>query len=476
MSADGSVAQEATSDDSSGPFSRRRNVARRCGPVTATQARIASLLHRVRNNRDVAGASIFYVLERVLASAISFVVFTVLARFYAPAEFGIWSYTIAIVQFAAPFLAAGAEPIVVRELVRHADRRSEVLSSAAVVIALTTVVANAIPLLFLFITHPGDEQILTIAILASCSTIPNFMLVLEHYFRAELRPVPIVSARVVAALTGGTARVVLAVCGYPIVALAAVLSLEVLVQSGCLVFALLRGRREPSIRWSASALMTRQLARACLPAMVSGLIVTLFFRVNYLLVQNLAGFEEVGFYALAFNLVNIVTMVPSLALSGIYPKLVALSNRDRRQFVNAIRWLFFWGSLFGYFAIALVAVLGHIAVPMVFGSKYLPATNVLVVMIFALIVMISGAVRAAIINIAVDPIYHLWSTIIGLAVLLPISWVLIPGFGAVGAAFGIIVSSVASAVATTWAFPRLRPYAMDQLAGLLLLTPFRRAR
>jgi O-antigen/teichoic acid export membrane protein len=465
-------------DGRAGPSdTRRREGAAATGrdePAAMTGA-IANLLGRLKRHGDVAGASAIYISERIVSAAASFVVFTVLARCYAPAEFGLWSYTIAIVQFAAPFLAGGAEPMVVRELVRYPDRRAEVLGSAAVIIGMTTIVANVVPLAYLYFSHPKDGRVITIGLLAAASTIPNFLLVLEHYLRAEVRPGPIVSARLAATVGAGAAKIAVAAAGYPIVLLAAVMSLEAGLQVIGLIVSVTVGNGPRIMRWSPSMAMTWGLARTCLPTMISGLLVTLFFRVNYLLLENLAGFQQVGYYALAFSILQITVMFPGVLLTGIYPRLVEIA-KSRADFDNAARWLFFGGSVFGYTAVAAMAVLGHLVVPVLFGQRYVPATHVLSVMFLGFVIMTSAAVRAVVINILLDPAYHLWSAGFGLLVLVPISWFLIPSLGAVGAAWGIVVSSAASAIVTTWLIPALRPYAADQLLGLFLLTPFRRGR
>jgi O-antigen/teichoic acid export membrane protein len=79
----------------------------------------------------------------------------------------------------------------------------------------------------------------------------------------------------------------------------------------------------------------------------------------------------------------------------------------------------------------------------------------------------SGAVRSQVIYIEHRPLYHVYSTLLGLVVLIPANLLLIPQLGAVGAAMGVAAACFVSAVASSWVFPALRVTGLDQALAFL---------
>jgi O-antigen/teichoic acid export membrane protein len=60
------------------------------------------------------------------------------------------------------------------------------------------------------------------------------------------------------------------------------------------------------------------------------------------------------------------------------------------------------------------------------------------------------------------PIYHVYNALLGFVALIPLNFVLIPQWGAVGAALSVAAACLVSGVASSWVFPRLRSTGIDQ--------------
>lgn len=422
-------------------------------------------------NRKLLVSSALYVVERLGTSVVSFAVFVFLARIYAPEQLGVWTFTLVVVQFAVSLISSGLEPVVVRRLLSEPERCSETLGSAAAVVAALTICAATIPLIYLTMAHDGRQDIMTIGLLAALAFAPQFALVLEHFFRSTSHASPIVVSRFLATSVGGVGKVVLAGSGAPIEALAIFLPIEAVIHAAILAIGARRTRANIA-QWKVSRGVMRLLFAAGLPTIGGAIFVTLFFRINYALLERMSDFTQVGLYALAFTLLMFVANVPTLALTGLYPKLVAIAARDRKRFDEIIGWLYFWGQSVGLIVLSLAWATGDVLIPVLFGARYAAAADVLAVMLIALLFVISGSIRACVINIDGHSKFHTWSALAGLAVLVPAGIVLIPLFGAVGAAASIAVGSLVSAVVTSLIFPSLRDQGRLQLVGLLLATPF----
>jgi O-antigen/teichoic acid export membrane protein len=429
----------------------------------------ASALARMRAMRPWFGASSVYVAERLLSSGVQFLVFLALARAYAPESLGVWTYSIAIMQLAAPFLAPGLEPVLVRALVREPKKRGELLGSAAALLGLTTLIAGALPLLYLALTQAGNATVMSIALLVAVSFAPNFMLVFEHHFLASNQPLPIVGSRLLALGLGAAAKIAGAANGLPLEQIALVLPIEAAVQTALLGWQ--HRRLHGGVRLRVDTRRVRALARAALPVMGGAAVVTLFFRINYVLMERLSNFEQIGLYTLAFSLLMLMSSLPNVALAGIYPRLVQLGERDPAALDGLLGKLFFVATAAAYALVLLAWLAAPTLVPLVFGDRYRDAAPVIVLVCLAFVPVASGSVRACAINIAARSSQHLWSALIGLLVLAPTALCLIPRLHAVGAAIAIAAGSFASAIVSSFLLRGLRECGRQQVLALLLLWP-----
>lgn len=429
----------------------------------------------LQRHRTMALHSAWLLGERLASSLMSFGVFFVLARVYGPADFGVWNYALSVMQVAAGFLAASAEPILIRELVCHPTRQGAILGSGALVIGMTSSLVMVLPLAYLAATHAFHSTTVSIGMLVALSYAPNFLLVVEHFFRARNLTGAVVRARLLVGLVGSATRIGLAWSGQPIGVVALALPLETFLM-GTLLLRTSRNDGFIMPRWVVNLYWVRKIAMSCWPAMVASTVVTVFFRISHVLLERLSSMEQLGLYAFGFSLLQMALSLPNILVNSLYPQMVELYQADMEHLLRRLRWLFFAASLFGWFCAASMGLLAHSVIPLAFGAKYQGAIGCAVVIFLAMPVLASGSVRAAVINIRGQQQLHLYSTILGLLILLPALLMLVPTHGAIGAAWAVVVSNLISAVATSWLFKGTRDLARCQLEALLLLTPFTSGR
>ena len=411
-----------------------------------------------------------YFFERIYLLMIGVVLYAMLARAYGPETMGVFSFAQTIVSFAAPFLAAGCEAIVIRELVRKPAGRPAVMGAAFALITGSTIVVMIVPLGFVHLSHAGNPLVFTIAVLLSLSFLPNGLLVIEHYFKAEMRAASVVVPRVLVLTVSIAIKIALAWSGRPIVDVAVVTACESLVLGIALIVVYVRQGQSP-LRWRLDRSESWFLFQQALPAMVSAVAVLLFFRVNHVLLAHYSTYAELGRYSAAFQIFQLTGMLPAVLFSTIYPRLVSLHGSDRAYFERIVNWLYF-GFAAASYAICLVTYLSSdLAIRLLLGPKFAGAGTVLSVLVFSSVFTFLGSVRAQEINIYNRPSYHLISAAVGLVVLVPVSLYLIPRYGALGAAWGVTFGCFVSAVLTSFLFPRMRASGLAQMRALLLLPP-----
>jgi O-antigen/teichoic acid export membrane protein len=413
----------------------------------------------------------FYLGERIYAIGLAFLTYTIFARSYGPSLIGSYSYALTVMQFAVPFLASGSEVVIIRELVQRNRPIGEIMGSGCAVLSAVGLAVTLVPLIFILLTRGDDTVLLKIAGLTAIGFIPNGLLVAEQALKAELRVVPVVTARMMAATVGAAAKVIVVVHGFRIEFVPAISTIEAFLLSGLLLLAYQRSGY--SIRtWKLNPSYALVLLKQSTPLMISSVMVMLFFRANHVLLFLLSGPAIVGQYAVAFSVMQLFLIFPTAFFNATYPRLVAAHARDRDHYKDIINACFLGFSCLGYLIILFNLFFGRAVFQGVFGPKYDVAASLIIILSVANLFDFEGAVRAQLINIERATHYHLWNALVGLLVLLFFDAILIPTHGAAGACWSITLAFFASAILTSFIFPKTRTAGWAQLKALALVPAF----
>lgn len=416
--------------------------------------------------------SSIYSIERMASTAASFLVYVAMGRMFGPGLMGAFSYAQSAANLAGPFLAVGAEPVVVRELVRRPQEADTVLGSAYRFLFLMSLAVTALPVLLVWVALSNADRTLMMTAWLVAPFICNGFLVIDHYFRARLMVRPLVTARIASLLFGLVVKVVAMYSGLSIVYVAIGFSLEQLALVALLIIAYRRlGLRIGD--WRSTPQTRHLLLRQCLPSMLSAVVVQLFFRLNFIMLGSLfldpnRALNEVGQYAVAFQIVQLTNMLPLVISSAIYPRLVTLHAENPDRYRQVLRGLLIWITGAGYVLVLGAYFLGPPILHAVFGVKFDRAANILVMLCISTVFNFSGAVRALFININGMTKYHLFNAALGLAILAPADFIFIPASGGLGAAGAAAVATFVSGILSSLLLSRTRSFGFDQLRALLL--------
>lgn len=426
----------------------------------------------VRGKLVYAKATSIYSVERLASTAVSFFVYLFMGRLLGPGIMGAYNYAQTAANIAGPFLANGAEAVVIRELVRRPQDTMTILGSGARIILLNSLVVIALPVVFVWAVLGNENGTLVMTVLLVIPFFFNGFMVIDHYFRARMLVRQLVTARVVSLLIGLVLKLGALLAGFSVVYVAAGFAVEQILL--VLLLMLAYRRLGQHVReWSSNRATVRLLFRQSVPAMLSAVVVQLFFRINNLLLGVLykdpgGGLAELGQYGLAFQIVQLTNMLPSVLFAAIYPRLVTLHAENPQRYRAMLNWLMIGMNAVGYAFVVAAYLLGRPALHLIFADKFDRSINILIVLSISTVFNFSGAVRALFINIEGVTHYHMINAGIGLAVLAPASFILIPLYGGVGAAWAAVVATFVSGVLCSLLLPKTRSFGIDQLCTLLL--------
>jgi O-antigen/teichoic acid export membrane protein len=232
---------------------------------------------------------------------------------------------------------------------------------------------------------------------------------------------------------------------------------------------------------SASRDTTRSLMRRATPLAVLTIFGVLYMRANSVVVLALLGSAGLGAYSLAFRVVDVLVMVPSLVLAVSFPVLVRLHATDAVAYRTACQRAH--DTLIGVgCALSLATVLAaHPLIQLLGGTTYLGVVTPLRILAIAGLAGFSNALFAQLMIIEGLQSTVLRVSAVALALNLALSVLLVHTNRLTGAAIAAVISEVAGAVVVigivtsraalgvTWRTTTLVITAAGALTGLGLL-------
>lgn len=417
--------------------------------------------------------TLIYLIERMSGIALSFLVYVALARVYGPELIGTYSYVQTVMLFAVPFLAAGSEGVIIREYVRAGPSKSELMGSAFVVLSTTGLITTLLPLVAICAFQGDQQSLVYMALFTAIGFLPTGFLVAEQALKSEQDAMPILMARGGSALLGAAVKLYLIYLRASIEWIVLVTAAESFLLTALLLY--FYARKHSMAEWKFDFARAKFIFRQSFPGMIASIAVMLFFRANHILLVYLLGYEAVGQYAVAFQTSQLFLVLPTVFFGAIYPRLVHLHSHDPARYRTVLNICYYGFTLLGYLILLFCALFAKWIFNFVFGAKYDVASQIIVILAIANVFNFSGAVRGRAIDIANSTHYHVWCASLGLAIVVPLSWLAIPIYGAFGAALCAAFALFISGIATSFFLPTIRKDAAVQIKSLFLIPSFKRS-
>jgi len=190
----------------------------------------------------------------------------------------------------------------------------------------------------------------------------------------------------------------------------------------------------------------RQLLRGAMPFAGLAVLASVYWRLDVLLLQRLVGPAEVGIYSASYRLMFLLTLVPESFMNAVYPNLARSWREDRPQFVRlaerSLRYLvaFALPAAVGAFVLAKPVVL------LIYEVDFARSVAVFSVLIFAVIPIYINNVFYRALFAAEQQLKSILILVVNIVVMTAGCLVLIPRWGAAGAAAALLVSLAAALV------------------------------
>jgi O-antigen/teichoic acid export membrane protein len=369
---------------------------------------------------------------------ISFFIGAWIARYLGPQNFGILSFSM---SFAGLFLfiaSFGIDGILTRELVKLPERQNELLGTSLGL----KVIGGSIAFIFALIASFLIEQsslIRLLIVLFSLTFILQSFSVITIFFQANVWAKKVIQVQLVTMGISSVLKITAILLHLGVIWIMFVYVLDALWLSAGLIYAYRKNGFKLS-EWKIDWTLARSILKDSWPLMLSGAAISIYMKIDQVMIGNILGERQVGLYAAAVKISEIWYFIPVIICASLFPAIVNAKQHDAEQYKKRLKnlyWLMF------YLATALAIPISLLAKPLVriiFGHGYLPSAGALQIHIWAGIGVFLGVALSQYLVSENLNIINLAITLAGAILNIILNLFFIRYWGINGAAFATLIS------------------------------------
>ncbi len=281
------------------------------------------------------------------------------ARYLGPEDFGILNYALSFVGLFLTLSTLGLDGIVIRELLQKPDQRNQIIGTGFILKLAGAFVVMMILVLALWQSQsPYQEQFMILAI--GASVLFQSFNVIDYQFQSAVRSKFVVMASLGSLVVSSALKILLILLEFPLIYFGTVFLIEAFVLAAGLIFFYLKQGFRPG-DWRFRMKTAKMLLKDSWPLILSGLVITLYMKIDQIMIKSMLNNEAVGQYAAAVRLSEIWYFIPIVIANSLFPSIVNSKKVSQELYYHRLQKL--------YSLMVLISVV--IAIPITFGSDAL---------------------------------------------------------------------------------------------------------
>ncbi|MBW3107406.1 flippase [Providencia rettgeri] len=404
-------------------------------------------------------------MDKFVRMGLGLLVSAWVARYLGPSQFGELAYVLAYLAFFQTISTLGMDGIIVRNIAKDKNNANETLGTAFTLRAIVGITCWFFAVCGMAFLNGWNDQNVYITALAGATLVFQAADTVDLWFQSQSQNKRTVAVKLSAYIFANGVKVILILSKAPLLAFAAVVTLETFTIACGLFYAYKKYPCEQP--WRKLKQQAIVLLHESWPFMISGLSIVLYMRVDQLMIKNYLGDIELGIYAAVLPLATLWQFIPMTLSVSLAPMVAQSKAESNEHYYKTLSYIFRTFAALGWLICIPVALLSHFIVSLLFGSAYLSGANALTIIVFTnLFINIGVAQSLWIINERKSKL-SLYKTIMGAITCVIANIVLIPIYGIIGAAISAVLAQAVSTVFSNIFLSR--KILLMQLKSLLLL-------
>ena len=378
--------------------------------------------------------------ERVLRMVASLFVGIYVARYLGPEGFGLLSYTLSFVWLFSSLASFGLDDILVRELVQSPGKRNNLLGTVFwLKVCGTLVMGTAIALVLQL--KAEEQQTYWMIALITFGFLFQATNVVDFYFQSQVQSKFAVRAQAFQLLITSLFKIYLVWNQAELIWFAFALMLDQAVVA-VLFLIMYRWKIELFPFFSFTWTQAMKLMRDAWPLIFAGMVVSVYMKIDQVMLKEMLNTKAVGVYAAAVKLCEAWYFVPGVITASLFPAVIEARKNSELLYYERVQKLYdlmVWGSV----AVAIpTTLLADWIILILDGADFKEAADVLRIYIWAGVFVSLGIASSKCLIAENLQRYSFYITALGAVLNISCNFWLIPIYGIKGAALATMVAQV----------------------------------
>ncbi|RUS98506.1 O-unit flippase [Dulcicalothrix desertica PCC 7102] len=406
-------------------------------------------------------------IDRVFSTGVTFIIGVWLARYLNPEQYGTLRYVIAFVALFSPVASLGMSSILTRDLVEKPSEQNKLLGSACGVQFISGTFAACLAIVSIRVLAPQDTLLCLFVAIASSIFLFQPLTIVEQWFESRVESRYTILSKNISFVLSTILKVILIIYKAPLITLIFLLAVEPIIYSFALISSY-HFHKQSVKSWLFNLSKAKYLIQESMPLVLTGLAVSIYLKIDQIMLGLMADKTVVGVYAVAASLSEIWFFIPIAFKSSLYPDIIKSKNLSKEVYQERLQKFYDLMAVLAYCIVIIFIPISHYLILSTYGSEYLSAVPILHVYIWNCIFAFQGIAQSAwLISEGFQQI-NFYSTASGAIINVFLNLLLIPRFGSLGAAIASLISYAFASYFCFLIFPQTRGNAMLMTKALLI--------
>lgn len=388
--------------------------------------------------KKILGNSMWPIMQNIITMLLSVFVTAIVARYLGAEKYGLVNYVISVVILFTAFSTLGMETILVKEFVDDKNDKGKIIGTSFIMRLLGGIILLIISQITLMILSPNDKTVQIIgAIMGSCMIFKSFE-VIEYYLQSQMKLKITSIIRIITLVFSSITKILVVIFDLGIFGFTFSYLVDAIV-AGILFYCWYRLKL--NVKWKLDKNYAKSILSKCWYVALSGLMVTIYMRIDQVMLGSmLVDKTQNGIYSAAVKIAEMWYFIPLAIISSFKPAIMNSKNKNENEYNRILQRLYDLIVIIGVVCGIVITIFAPLIINILYGQEFNGAAIILSVSVWAGLFATLGSARSVWLITEGLQKYSITYTLAGCIINIGLNLILIPIYGAFGAAVATLIT------------------------------------